>query len=44
MNSNTIHLRRSPVEGEVIENDLEGWTATINEEMLAGVTWAADSR
>ena len=38
----TVHLKT--LTGEAIENNLEGWTATIQEEMLAGVAWAADSR
>ena len=29
---------------DAIENNLEGWSGTIQEEMLAGVAWAADSR
>ena len=38
----TIHLKT--IANDVIENNLEGWTGTIQEEMLAGVVWAADSR
>ena len=38
----TVHLKT--LNGEAIENKLEGWTGTIQEEMLAGAAWAADSR
>ena len=40
--SNTVHLRS--LTEEVIEANLEGWTATIQEDLLATACWSADSR
>jgi hypothetical protein len=37
-----VHLRC--LNDEVIDNQLEGWSGTINENMLAGATWSSDSR
>jgi len=37
-----IHLRN--LKNSAIEMDLDGWSATITEEMMAGVCWSADSR
>jgi len=37
-----IHLRNLKI--SAIEMDLDGWSGTITEEMMAGVCWSADSR
>ena len=37
-----IHLRT--LKNSVIEMNLDGWSGTITEEMMAGVCWSADSR
>ena len=44
VNSKThkVHLRS--LTEEVIEAAIEGWTATIQEDLLAAAAWAADSR
>lgn len=37
-----IHLRN--LKTSAIEMNLENWTGTITEELLAGAIWTADSR
>jgi len=37
-----IHLRN--IDNSAIESNLEGWSGSITEEMLAGATWTPDSR
>ena len=40
--TNTIHLRT--LTEDVIDANLEGWTGTIQEDLLATAVWSADSR
>ena len=40
--THTIFLRS--LTEEVIEQNLEGWSTLIQDELLAAATWAADSR
>ena len=42
LRTHSIHLRA--LTSDVIESQLEGWTATITDELLAGAIWSADSR
>ena len=42
LKSCTVFLKN--LKNDAIENCLEGWSGTVQEEMLAGVAWAADSR
>ena len=37
-----IHLRT--ITNEVIEMNLEGWSGSISDDILAGATWTPDSR
>lgn len=42
LKTSTVHLRC--VNNEVVESQLEGWSGTIVEDMLAGAAWSSDSR
>ena len=40
--TNTIFLRS--LTEEVIEQNLEGWNTTVQDDLLAAAAWSADSR
>jgi hypothetical protein len=42
LKKSVIHLRT--ITNTVIEMQLDGWTGTITEDLLAGAVWTPDSR
>lgn len=44
INSKTHKVHIRSLTEEVIEANLEGWTATIQEELLTTASWTPDSR